>query len=162
MGYLTLAEFKLRSTMPSDYVDEIEAAAPGFVLAQVESVSTLDIDSRLRKRYACPFTAPYPEAVKTWCARIVTQICWERRGYDPTDQSMERSVRASDMAREEIKEAANSNEGLFDLPLRADTTTTGIAKGAPLSYSEASPYVGFSKQRVSGRVEDVDGDGSYG
>lgn len=162
MGYLTLAEFKLRSTMPSDYVDEIEAAAPGFVLAHVESVSTLDIDSRLRKRYACPFSEPYPEAVKTWCARIVTLACWERRGFDPTDQSMERAVRAAELAKEEIKEAANSNEGLFDLPLRADTVATGIAKGAPLAYSESSPYVWRDVQRDAGRDEDRDRGGSYG
>lgn len=160
MGYLTLAEFKTRSTMPSEHVDRIEAASAGFTLAQIESVSRLDIDSRLRKRYAVPFSDPYPEAVKVWCARIVTLLCWERLGYDPTDQSMERATKAHDDAKAEIKEAANSNEGLFDLPLRADTTTTGISKAAPFGYSEQSPYVWADGQADVGRTEDANGRGT--
>lgn len=154
MGYLTLDEFKTRSTMPSENVDRIETASAGFTLAQIESVSRLDIDSRLRKRYAAPFSDPYPEAVKTWCARIVTMLCWERLGYDPTDESMDRAVKAHDAAKAEIKEAADSTDGLFDLPLRADTTATGISKGGPLGYSEQSPYVWFDVQVDAARDED--------
>jgi len=160
VGYLTLAEFKTRSTMPTEFIVEIETASPGFTLAQIASVSALDIDSRLRKRYAAPFTSPYPEAVMTWCTRIVTLLCWERRGYDPTDQSMERAVKAHDDAKAEIKEAANSNEGLFDLPLRSDTTSTGVSKGAPFGYSEQSPYVFADGQGSAGIVEDYNGVGT--
>lgn len=161
MGYLTtLAEFKARSTMPSEHIDEIEATQPGWILSQVESVSRLDIDSRLRKRYAVPFESPYPEAAMTWCARLVTPLCWERRGYDPTDESMVRADLRRDEAKAEIKEAADSAEGLFDLPLRSNTTATGISKGAPLGYSEQSPYVGFDRSRETGRDEDFNGSGT--
>lgn len=156
MGYLTtLDEFKARSTMPPEYVDEIEERSPGFVMAAIESVSSLDINARLRKRYEVPFALPYPEAVKTWCARIVTMQCWKRRGYDPTDQSMQDAVKDRDEAKAEIKEAADSNEGLFDLPLRNDTTATGISKGAPFGYSEQSPYVWADAQVDTARDEDL-------
>lgn len=160
MAYLTLTKFKLLSTMPTEYIDEIETAHPGFVEAQLESVSKLDIDSRLRKRYAAPFEAPYPDAVEGWLARLVTPLCWERRGFDPTDQSMIRADEKRAEAKAEIKEAADSNEGLWDLPLRADTTSSGVSRGGPYVYSEQSPYVGFDLQRDTGRDEDFNGSGT--
>lgn len=162
MAYLTLTEFKLLSTMPAQYIDEIETAEPGFTEAQLEAVSRLDIDSRLRKRYAVPFATPYPEAVKTWLARLVTPICWERRGYDPTDQSMERADEQRTKTEAQIKEAADSNEGLWDLPLRADTTAAGISRGGPRVYSEQSPYVWTDGQGTVGRNEDGNAGGTYG
>jgi hypothetical protein len=161
-GYLTLAEFKARSTMPAAHVDSIEAVASGFTLQQIESVSRLDIDSRLRKRYAVPFSDPYPEAVKIWCARIVTFACWDKLGCDPTDESMVRAEKAHDQALAQIKEAADSTDGLFDLPLRADTTATGISKGGPFGYSEQSPYVWTDVQSATARNEDSNGSGTSG
>jgi hypothetical protein len=155
MGYLTVAQFKTRSTMPPQYIDEIEEVSPGFTLAQINAVSALDIDARLRKRYAAPFAEPYPEAVMSWCARIVTVQCWKRRGYDPTDQSMQDVIKDRDEAKAEIKEAADSVEGLFDLPLRSDTNATGISKGAPSGYSEQSPYVWADAQVDTARDEDL-------
>ena len=160
MGYLTLSEFKDLSTMPPEIVDTIEAKWPGYTLAQIDSVSALDIDSRLRKRYAAPFASPYPPAVKSWCARIVTMQCWRRRGYDPTDESMVDAIKDRDEAKAEIKEAADSDKGLFDLPLRADTTSTGISKGDPLGYSEQSPYVWMDQQASTARDEDLNGRGT--
>ena len=46
----------------------------------------------------------------------------------------------AERAREQMKEAADSEIGLYDLPLLNDVTTDGISKGGPLGYSEQSPY----------------------
>lgn len=156
MAYLSVDEFKVRTVMPSEYVDRLEAIAPGFVLAQLESASRLDIDAPLRKRYAAPFDeADAPEAVKTWLARLVTVPCWDRRGIDPTDEGIfTRAEETAQRSREQIAEAANSETGLYDLPLRDASKASGISKGGPLAYSEQSPYVGFDRQSSAGRVED--------
>jgi len=146
MGYLTVSEFKSLTIAPAAYVDAIEAAEAGWTLAQLNSLSGW-IDGRLRKRYAAPFTAPVPETVRQWLAALVTHVVYLKRGVDPTDREMGNVVAWRDEARAEIKEAADSKDGLFDLPLRADTTTTGIVKGAPLGYAEASPYTWSKLQR---------------
>lgn len=160
MAYLTLAEFKTRALLPPEYVDDVESAHAGFTTAQLESCSKLDIDARLAKRYATPFTAPYPEAIQAWLARIVTHRVFLRRGVDPTDQQAVDVKTDHDDAKKEILEAANSNEGLYDLPLRADTTASGISRGGPRGYSEQSPYVWMDGQSCVGRQEDSNGRGS--
>ncbi len=53
-----------------------------------------------------------------------------------------------------MKEAADSAEGLFELPLRADLETSGVSKGGPLGYTEASPYRWTDRQADDGRNED--------
>ena len=56
-------------------------------------------------------------------------------------------VEAEAAAKSEVTEAADSEEGKFDLPLRQDTTATGVSKGGPLGYSEVSPYTWTDRQR---------------
>lgn len=161
MAYLTLAQFKLRSLMPASDLDVIETVAPGFIDQQLESVSQW-LDTRLRKRYAAPFAAPYPEAVLAWVARIVTVRCYLRRGVDPTDAQFSEIKADADAATAEVKEAADSNEGLFDLPLRGDVDASAIVRGGPYVYSEASPYVAFDLQRDTAQAEDQSRGGSFG
>lgn len=147
--------------MPSEAVDELESVASGFLAAQLAAWSAW-IDSRLSKRYATPFAAPYPIAVRMWLARIVTPRALQRRGVDANDEQYIDIRDDAKAAEAEVLEAANSEAGLFDLPLRGDTTATGISRGGPYSYSEASPYVWTDVQRSTGRDEDRGGGGSYG
>lgn len=151
--YLTVDEFKALSVMPSSDLEAIESSSPGWIDTQLEYWSA-QIDSRLRKRYAAPFASPYPIAVKGWLARLVTVRLFLKRGVDPSDMQFDVIKLDAEQAAAEIKEASDSNTGLFDLPLRADTTDTGVSKGGPFSYAEASPYVWTDVQVDAGRYED--------
>ncbi len=153
MAYLTKTTFAALTVMPSVDVDALEVVAPGWIDAQLDYWSGW-IDSRLAKRYAVPFSSPPPDAVKGWLARIVTLRAYMKRGIDPNDAQFSEIKADADAAGVELKEAADSGEGLFDLPLREDTASSGIARGGPLVYSEASPYVSFDDQLTVGVAED--------
>jgi hypothetical protein len=62
--------------------------------------------------------------------------------------------KAKDDALAWLKEAADAKDGLIDLPLRADTTASGISRGGPLAYTETSPYAWTDVQAETGRSED--------
>jgi phage gp36-like protein len=159
-AYLAIADFKLTTDMPSAFVDEIEVSEPGWVDKALDMGSAY-IDSRLAKRYAAPFEAPYPIAVIRWLTDLVTLRCWRKRGVVATDEQMIDYRAAADAAMRELTEAANSDTGLFDLPQRADVDTSGITRGFPRSYSEQSPYVWYDVQAEVGRDEDVAGEGTF-
>lgn len=161
MAYLDKDAFADRTIMPSEYVEALDTVAPGWVDLQLEEWSAW-IDSRLRKRYAVPFQEPYPAAVTAWLTRLVTVRCFLKRGVDATDEQYVTIEQDAKEARDEILEAANGDGGLFDLPLRGNTTATGVSKGGPLGYSERSPYVAGDVKRYVGRNEDRNGGGTYG
>lgn len=157
--YLTVKEFKLLSTIPAQFVDTVEAREPGFVDAQLVYWSDW-IDTQLRKRYDAPFKLPYPSVVCGWLARIVTMRVWSKRGVDPSDKQWDES-KADDLdARKEIAAAADGKDGLYDLPLKPGLAASGIQFGYPLSYSEASPYVGTTVQAERGHNEDYNDHGT--
>lgn len=148
MAYLTVTQFKARTIMPGADFEQLEAAAPQWLATQLESVSRLQIDARLRKRYACPFDeSDPPEAVRAWVTRIVTMYAYFKRGIEQTDPAWQTVREEFNEARAEIKEAADAVDGLFDLPLRGSSTQTGIVLGAPLGYSEPGPYDWTDRQR---------------
>lgn len=154
MGYLTVDGFKLETTMPTADVDELELSDPGFLLARLNRRSAY-IDSRLRKRYVVPFQSPYPDTVCQWLIDIVTWEAYRRRGFSPSSEMDKDSIEGPALkAMAEIEEAANGNTGLFDLPLTATSTESGITRGGTLGYSEASPYKWQTEQAEAGRLED--------
>jgi hypothetical protein len=146
MAYLTVAEFRTRTVMPGEDVDLLEAACPGFLAANLEDVTSW-IDSRLRKRYAVPFAAPVPNIVLRWLTKIVTLEAYKRRGFNGTSEQDREIIADRDKAEAEVKEAADSSEGKFDLPLRQDLqTSSAISQGGPFGYSEAGPYSWMDRQ----------------
>ncbi len=154
--YLTLAEFRAASIMPSAFVDQLETAEPGWIETRLLYVSS-KLDSRLAKRYDAPFKTPYPIAVCDWLVRIVTYEAWLKRGLSPTDQEGTVFERHYETAFTEIREAADSEKGLFELPLRSDTDAVGVTRGSPRVYVETSPYIAFDQQACIGHREDANG-----
>jgi len=152
-AYLTVAAFKLRTTMPQGDVDALELSEPGFLDAQLEA-GTSRLNAQLRKRYAVPFASPVPDIVLEWLTRIVTPRAYLKRGVNPSDASFQAIAADSDAAFAEVKEAATGDAGLFDLPASNTSTATGVSKSGPRSYSEASPYAWANLQRATGRGQD--------
>lgn len=148
-SYLTLVEFVVRTVMPSEDVYELETRAPGFILARL-TVWTSKINARLRKRYAVPFDAPVNEIVLGWLAAIVTVEAYQKRGWNAADEQAAQIKADRDEAIAELKEAADSQAGLFDLPLRQNTTADGISRGGPLASSDASPYALLDAEALRG------------
>ena len=159
-GYQTVPQFKNLTLLPGIFIEELEATQPGWTQAQLDYWSRW-LDSQLRKRYAVPFVDPIPEVVAGWLTRIVSLRVLLRRGVDPTDAQFTEIKTDSDGARSEIREAATSGDNVYELPLRADLPgTSGVVYAAPLSYTEASPYVWTTVQRESARDEDQNGSGT--
>lgn len=137
-------DFRTRTIMPEGDVDELWDQRPGYLEAALAG-ALADIVSRLRKRYRTPFTTsgganPRPEIVVMWQTKITTPEAYRARGYDPKDPSMEFVEKDRDRAYEQIKEAADAQGGLYDIPLLETEDGTGIVKGGPIGYAEASPY----------------------
>ncbi len=117
-----------------------------FVDAELVTCSAT-INDRLRKRYDAPFAPPVPAIVLRWLVALVIPKLYEGRGWDPSDAQAQSLLEREQRALEEMREAADSETGLFDLPLRADTTKTGIVHGGPYGYSEPGPYDWIDVQR---------------
>jgi len=153
MGYMLVADFKARTIMPQDDVVRLEAAEPGFLQACLDDWSE-EIDARLRKRYAVPFTTP-PRTVLRWLVKLVTRDAFSKRGHNPTSsQDAEAIEAAAARAEAELKEAADSQQGLFDLPLLPATGSSAVSAGGPLAYSEQSPYRWTDLQLQNATPED--------
>ncbi len=150
-SYLDVAAFRVRTVMPDEDVDTVEARYPGFILARLRE-ETAWINGRLIKRYAVPFAAPVPEIVLGWLTKMVTPSVYIKRGWNGTSEQDQEILTAEKTAREEVKEAANSEEGLFELPLRQDRPdVSAVSAGGPLGYSEPNPYVWTDRQAEESR-----------
>lgn len=159
MSYLDRIEYLEYTVLPMTTIDEVEAVQEGWLDRKLQAISRA-VDARLRKRYAVPFASPYPDAVKDWVARIMDPLTLKKLGVDATDEQFLSIDADAKAAREEIREAADSEAGLFDLPALDTADASAISKGAPMGYSEASPYVSMDVQEYYGRDEDTDGWGS--
>ncbi len=148
--------FKARTIMPSEEVDAIELDSSGFINSRI-TVAESWINSKLRKRYEVPFTAPASEVYLGWVVAIVTPEAYRRRGWDPADAQSSMIEQDRKDAREQVQEAADSKDGLYDLPLRQDDQSSGIKFGGPLGYSETSPYAWTDAQFTTGHGEDTNG-----
>lgn len=162
--YLDFDGFKGLTTMPEGFVEDVEKVSPGWVANQLDYWARW-IDARLRKRYATPFAAyndtpPTPASIQGWLARIVTVRVWLKRGVDPDDLQYATVAADAEAAIAEVLEAANSDEGWFDIPTRTDADGSAVNRGNPRAYSEQSPYVWTTRQRATGLNEDEAGGGS--
>jgi len=160
---LDLDEFAARTIAPAsmvmgDFFDPTGAWTDATLIAKRTAhrtfvqtqliIGTSRIYARLRKRYAVPFVAPVPEIACGWLVALVTPMVYRRRGIDPSDEQIESLDAAAAQALDELKEAADSEVGLYDLPLlsTAKGGDDGPTLGGPFGYSEASPYTWTDRQ----------------
>jgi hypothetical protein len=145
--YLTFATWKARSRWSSADCDDIYAREQDKVDNALADVTEW-INARLRKRYD-EAQLPTNRTILGWCRDIVDLEVFIIRGGNPSSAQDSLWVSKHDTAKAEIKEAADAKEGLFDLPLKQDSTSTGIAKGAPLGQAQAGPYTWLDEQAAA-------------
>jgi len=158
---LTKTEWIKRTIMPPEDVATIEAAFPDFLQSRLNGAWSW-IAARLAKRYdVAAMAASPPEIVLLWITNLVTLDAYAKRGFNPSSEMDQVSiVKPADDAKAEVKEAADSQAGLFDLPLlESKVGTSGVTLGGPLGYSETSPYAWIDVQEYDGRADDVAGRG---
>lgn len=151
-SYLDIDELAERTIAPTslvmgEHLDPTARAPWVTFVGSCLKIETSKINARLRKRYETPFATPYPEIVRGWLVALVTPLLYRRRGVDSSDEQIVAVDAAAKAALDEMKEAADAVDGLFDLPLKQDDTSSAISKGGPLGYSEASPYTWTDVQR---------------
>lgn len=133
-SYLTFAEYSARSQIRASLIAQAGSAKVEVWLAERSS----KIRARLVKRYAVDFTdpGPTPDVLLGWLRDLVDRDVQEYVGGQPEGREDEWIVKRYDQAEAEIKEAADSETGLFELPLRnADPLgTSAINKGAPIVH----------------------------
>jgi hypothetical protein len=157
--YLDLDGFRTRTLLNVTDVDFVETDSPGFVLSRIK-IAISHIHGRLRKRYGktLPFSAPYPEIILDWITRIVSYEVMRKRGANPSDSALEGYKSDAERALAEVKEAADSKDGIFDLP-NPEEGESNISTAGPLGYSEQSAYVWSSIERAAGVEQDRNGEG---
>jgi hypothetical protein len=154
-AYVDIDFVKLVGSMPAADIDALEALMPGTFVGIAESVSRV-FDARLFKRYAVPFEdGKVPESIKWHVAHVVLAALWQKRGYNPGSAQDEIIQTNKNDAFAWLKEAADSKDGLVELPKRADAPgLEGVSRGGPRAYSEQSPYAWTDAQAEIGRIED--------
>lgn len=154
--YLDLTGFRAETTMPGVEVDRLEARDAGWIAKRLARWSAY-LNDRLKKRYAVPFdTSSPPATVIRWLVDLTTFDAYRKLGFSPTsEQDKAAIIDPMQAALEELKEAADSKDGLFELPLRNDAQdVSGVARGGPLGYSEASPYTWTDLQADAAAAEE--------
>lgn len=139
--YATMQQVKDFGSMPSERIDQLEVLYPGITDRTVVIVSGM-FDSRLKKRYAAPFQAPYPDSLIFNVCRVVAYRLWMKLGFDPSSPQDQAIIQDNTDALAWLKEAADSENGLVELPAiqASPLGAAAVDSGGPLSYSEAGPY----------------------
>ena len=144
--YLTVEQFTQRTVAPGAAVSEVEGQYPGWLQIQINSLASL-INARLAKRYAVPFDAGSPpEQILNWLTRLVTVQLYFKRGFDPTDAQSAALIADRDAVYAEIKEAADAQNGLWELPLRADSPQGSAVRSPILFSADPSPFERIDRQ----------------
>ncbi|AUX25149.1 uncharacterized protein SOCEGT47_056930 [Sorangium cellulosum] len=140
--YVTIEDVRDLGTLPEEDIDQLEAQYPGITLRLATKISG-QFDARLIKRYAAPFQEPYPDSLVDNVARVVAYRLTLKRGFNPSSEQDQLIKEEKDEALAWLKEAADSEKGLIELPRRQETPggSSAIDKGGPFGYSEANPYL---------------------
>jgi hypothetical protein len=98
---------------------------------------------------------PVPEVVLGWLATMVTHDVMRKRGINPSDPMIQQLREDLERVELELKEAADSKDGLWDLPASEDLDSA-VTTGGPLGRSDGSPYAWQARQARRGMDQDAD------
>jgi hypothetical protein len=143
------------NTYPLQNVTTAAQASIGYGLTANFSVGTYAADN------VYSAATPVPETVLGWITVLVTLDLYDRRGHNSSDPAMTRLAERVAQVMAEVKEAADSKEGLFDLPASEDADSA-VTTGGPLGCSDASPYAWQDRQARAGYDQDGGRGGSGG
>ena len=102
---------------------------------------------------------PVPETVLRWLRTLADYDVVKHHYRTTTDPALIDLKDDVATVRTEIQQAANSKDGMWDLPSTEDADSA-ITAGGPLGYSETSPYTWTDRQARDGTFDDVRGGGS--
>ncbi len=138
-GYFDTDYLGMMGSVPSSVLTEFATANPGRLEAMAVAISRL-MDSYLFKRYATPFADPVPEVVKFHGTQIMSHQLRIIIGFDPGSAQDEQIVKARDAAFAWLEQAANSRDGLVELPLREPAAGKGDTSGVSRRRARAFSY----------------------
>jgi len=115
------------------------------------------MEARLGKRYDLgQIAASPPLIVIGWLQATVTIDLLDFRGRNPSDPAAVSAKERYDLAIEEMREAADAKDGLFELPL-VPAGQSAVKGPKVLFYTENSPYISADMQEAIGIHEDFGG-----
>lgn len=158
-GALGVAVFQWSKDASRTWATNVTTAASvvltGTGLTAAFGVGTYSLDNL----YTAP--TPVPEAVLGW---IVAWIDYSiiRRRFDPNSPEAQIYIDDFKRAVAEVEQAANSRDGLFDLPAVDGQQPTAVSTGGIQAYSESgSPFVSADRQERDALFEDACGMGTF-
>ena len=150
VDYLTKAQLRTRTIMPYETFDALDERRPGYIENSISERSAA-IEAKLIKRYAIPHVAPFPLKITQWVNWMCTVDLYLAAGFDPSSEQDKLIAEREAKALEELEAAADAEKGLFELPLRADTSASGVSKGEPLGSSDPDAFAWMDAQREAVR-----------
>lgn len=149
MAWLSVPRFRVITILPPEEVDNLNARRPGFLAASIDDWQS-HMMGQLSKRYAVEDIDDndVPKILERWLNALVTREAYGAKGYTPSSEMDEKTIDGrAERAEEQIQLAANSETGLYDLPLRASQPgKSGVTKSGPRYYTEVSPYDWLDRQ----------------
>lgn len=144
--YVDKVIVKMYGCMPAADVDLLDSQYPGLI-DQLSTGVSGHFDTMLAKRYGAPFQTPYPDALVYNVAQVVTARLFMKRGFNPSSMQDKLIKDAHDAALGWLRDAADPQKGLVELPVKQQALgASAVTVGAPLGYSEASPYAWMDQQ----------------
>lgn len=139
-SYLTFAEYKLGTDLKGGLVD----LCGELKVTEWLERSSSKLRNRLAKRYAVDFTdpGPVPGQIKDWLTTLVDVHVLKYTGGVPDGREDEWAKNDLEKVEAETKEAADAENGLYELPLRNTDTlgSSAINKGGPFGATYLTVY----------------------
>ena len=165
---LTESEFRQLSLIPREWVDDIAAKYPPeagqktWLLQQLE-LQASEVLAQLDTRYnTSRLASPYPMIIKKWISALVAADLVLLLWFQSNSSDVERYESRAQLARDQIKDAVNSKEGMWQLPLKEGDSTSKAQRSAVRYSSTTSPFLDMRVQRDRGKQEDNSGSPTTG